>query len=170
MAELVRNIVYYIISDPFLFYLRIVFIAVSVILSLAIIFLLIITNWINRLVLEDATEILTYRPYGAKKTFKQWARIKKRMETGKGSDYRMALVDADALLKDILERMGYKGETMRQILESIDSKILPNIANVWEAHETRNNIVHNPDYELGPEKARKMMQVYEQSFRYLEMF
>lgn len=170
MAELVRNIVYYIISDPFLFYLKIVFLIVSFILFLAIIFLLIITNWINKFALEDFTEALTYRPYGAKKTFKQWSRIKKRMETGKASDFKMAIVDADALLKEILEKMGYKGETMRQILESIDSKVLPNIASVWEAHEIRNNIVHNPDYDISLEKARKMMQVYEQSFRDLEMF
>ena len=32
-------------------------------------------------------------------------------------------------------------DRMKEILEQIDSKILPNIEKVWDAHKIRNNVV-----------------------------
>ena len=133
-------------------------------------FFLLKSNWLKKRFLENTVEIISYRPFGAKKTFKRWNKISKKLESGKKADYKMALIEADSLLADILKRMGYKGDNMRELLEQIDAKTLPNIENVWQAHKLRNNIVHNPDHELSLDEAKKMFQIYEQAFRDLEMF
>jgi hypothetical protein len=170
MLDILKGIFYFITSVVFIFWMKIIFIIVSAVLLVAIILLLLKTNWLKELFLEDSVELFTKRPYGIKKTFKQWAKIAKRMEIGKESEYKLAITDADVLLKDILIEVGFKGENMREVLEKVDSKILPNIKDVWSAHDIRNKMVHDPDYEITPDMAKKIMRIYEQSFRDLEMF
>ena len=165
------NSVFLLITSPtFLFYLKIVFIVIGALFLLGVIFLLLKNTWLKRRFLEDWTEFLIYRPFGVKKTFKQWARVLKRLDTGKEPDYKLAVIEADGLLNDILKKMGYEGETMAKILEQLDATVLPNIEEIWKVHKIRNNIVHDPDYELNLEQARKILGIYEKSFRTLEMF
>ena len=165
-----NNILSFIISPTFIFYLKIAFIVIGALFLLGIIFLLLKNSWLKRRFLEDWTEFFIYRPFGVKKTFKQWAKVLKRLETGKEADYKLAVIEADGLLNDILKKMGYKGETMAKILEQLDSTVLPDIEQIWEVHKIRNNVVHDPDYELNLEQARKILGIYEKSFRTLEMF
>ncbi|MBU2635421.1 hypothetical protein KJ841_03060 [Patescibacteria group bacterium] len=165
-----NNIFSIIISPTFLFYLKIAFIVIGALFLLGIIFLLLKNSWLKRRFLEDWTEFFIYRPFGVKKTFKQWAKVLKRLETGKEADYKLAVIEADGLLNDILKKMGYKGETMAKILEQLDSTVLPDIEQIWEVHKIRNKVVHDPDYELNLEQARKILGIYEKSFRTLEMF
>lgn len=165
-----NNILSFMISSTFSFYLKIVFIVIGVFFLLGIIFLLLKNSWIKRRFLEDWTEFFIYRPFGVKKTFKQWAKVLKKLETGKEADYKLAVIEADGLLNDILKKMGYKGETMAKILEQLDATILSNIDQIWEVHKIRNKIVHDPDYGLSLEQARKILGIYEKTFRTLEMF
>jgi len=165
-----NNILSFIISPTFLFYLKVAFIVIGALFLFGIIFLLSRNSWLKRRFLEDWTEFFIYRPFGVKKTFKQWAKVLKRLETGKEADYKLAVIEADSLLNDILKKMGYKGETMAKILEQLDATILPNMEQIWKVHKIRNNVVHDPDYELSLEQARKILGIYEKTFRTLEMF
>ena len=165
-----NNILSLITSPTFLFYLKIAFIFIGALFLLGIIFLLLKNSWLKRRFLEDWTEFFIYRPFGVKKTFKQWAKVLKRLDTGKEADYKLAVIEADGLLNDILKKMGYKGETMAKILEQLNATILPNIEQIWKVHKIRNNVVHDPDYKLSLEDARKVLGIYEKSFRTLEMF
>lgn len=165
-----ENIILYSQFDGFFLYLKIIFIALALIILGFIIVLLLKTTWLKRRFLEDWTEFFIYRPFGVKKTFKQWAKISKRLETAREAEYKLALIEADSLLNDNLTKIGYKGESIGEILKQLDSDILPNIDQVWEAHKTRNNVVHDPDYRLTLEEAKKVIAVYEQALRDLEMF
>jgi len=40
---------------------------------------------------------------------------------------------------------------------------LPNLEEARAAHQTRNNIVHDPNYRLSLDEARKILAVYEKS-------
>lgn len=66
--------------------------------------------------------------------------------------------------------MGYSGEAIGEKLKQLDSATLPNIEQVWKAHKIRNNIVHDPDYQLTLAEARKAIEVYEKVLRDLEVF
>ncbi len=136
----------------------------------SIIFLLLKNTWLKRRFLEDLIEITTYRPFGVKKTFKQWAKISKRLEAKKEAEYKLAIIEADSLLNDILEKMGYKGEMIGERLKQLDSTALPNVEELWQAHKTRNNVVHDPDYHLTFDQAKKTVAIYEKALRDLEMF
>lgn len=150
--------------------IRIIFVIVSLYSLAWIIFLLLRSTWLKRLILEDWVEFFTYKPFGKRKFFKQWEKIIDRLETGREAEYKLAVIEADGFLDDILEKMGYKGETMGDRLKQLSSIILPNLDEVWEAHKIRNNIVHDPDYRLTLEQAKRTLEIYEKSLRDLEVF
>jgi len=151
-------------------YLKIIFIILALVFLAGIIILIFKASWLKYRFLESIVEFFIYRPFGLKKTFKQWAKISKRLEAGQEADYKLAVIEADGLLNDVLTKMGYGGETIVDRLKQIDSAILPNIDKALEVHKIRNNIVHDPDYQLTLIQANKILKVYEESLRHLEMF
>lgn len=154
----------------FIFPFKIFFIIFSLILLAFIIFALIKTTWLKRLLLWDLTEISTYRPFGVRKITKLWTKIMARLETGIESEAKLAIIEADSLLDDILKRMGFGGETLGERLKALTPATIPNREEVLEAHQIRNNVVHDPDYRLSLEEARKTLAIYEKALRDLQAF
>jgi len=128
------------------------------------------SSWLKYRLFQDMVEFLTYRPYGVKKIVKIWSKIKGRLELGVESEYKLAVIEADSMLNDILEKMGFKGETLGNRLKQVTTDILPSIEEVGEAHKIRNNIVHDPDYKLTLDQAQKALEIYEQALRDLQVF
>ncbi len=153
-----------------LLYVKVLFIVISLVLLMLIIYLLIKTTWVKIRVSEDLTEFVSYKSSDAKETSKEWDKIIERLESGKETEYKLAVIEADSLLDDTLKRMGYAGETIGDRLKQIDSTIMPDIEQVWEAHKIRNNIVHNPDYHLDYDKAKRVLGIYEEVLKKLEAF
>lgn len=150
--------------------LKIVFLFLSLFLFGSIIFFLFKNSWLRHLFFYDMAEFLTYRPFGVKRIEKAWNKIIGRLETGLESEYKLAVIEADSMLDDILKRMGYGGETLGERLKNLTSATLPNIEGLKESHQIRNNIIHDPDYRLSLDEARKIMANYEQAFRDLQAF
>lgn len=170
LTNIFTSIIEAVQSPVFLFYLKMVLLSISSLLAVGIIYFLWRNNWLRNRYLEDIVEVSNYRPYGVKKSFKQWAVIVKKLDSNKGEDYKMAIIEADNLLKEVLQKMNYKGETTAELLEKIDDKILPNLDKIKSAHSVRNNVVHDPDFDLTQTGAKQIMVVYEQAFRDLQMF
>lgn len=160
------NILNLITSPPFTGYLltiKIFFISFSSLLLVLIIVLISRTNFMPNLVWEDIFEFFTYRSVGARKILKQWTKTKGRLETGLESEYKLAAIEADSTLDEVLKRMGYLGETLGERLEKINVAVLPNIEEVLGAHKIRNNIVHDPDFRLSSDEAKKAISIYEKA-------
>jgi len=173
MNEIFSSIFSFIYQPKFegvLLYIKNIFIIISLILLGGIVCCLLLSTWLKRRILEDLTEFTTYRPFGAKETFKQWSKIIKRLETDREVEYKLAIIEADSLLDDTLKKMGYEGETIGDRLKQLSSVILPNLDQVWEAHKIRNNVVHDPDYKLTLDQAKRALGIYEAALRDLEVF
>jgi len=127
-----------------LLFFKILFIFFSLLFLGFIIFALLKTSWLKRLIIWDLQEFLTYRPFGVTKIVGKWQRIKKRLETGTESEAKLAIIEADSMLDGILDRMGFDGRTLGERLERLTAASLPNIEEVKQAHKIRNSIVHDP--------------------------
>jgi hypothetical protein len=168
-----ENIISFIINPTFsgwLLILKILFIIVALISFGFIIFALAKTAWLKRLLIWDLVEFFSFRPYGTRKIVKAWAKITARLETGLESEYKLAVIEADSILNDILKRMGFGGETLGERLEKLTTATLPNLEQVWGAHKIRNNIVHDPDYRLTLDEAKRVLDIYEQALTDLQVF
>jgi len=144
--------------------LKIIFLSVSALLLFAIIYFLLHTKWFNFRFLEIFFEFFKYRPLASKRITKQWRRIKNLLESGLESNYKLAIIEADSILEEILKKLGYPGATLGEILEKINEDILPNIEDVKKAHQVRNNIVHDPDYKIDLKETESVISIYEKSF------
>jgi hypothetical protein len=152
------------------FIIKIILIVFSSILSVAIVVLLFKTEWLRFRFFEDYTEFFASRPFGTKEHFKKIESVHKKLKSGKESEYKIAVMEVDDFFKEILVKMNYKGETLDAILGQINSKVLPSIEEIKEAHAVRNNIVRNPDYHLTEDQAVNIVKIYEKALGELEMF
>jgi hypothetical protein len=161
------------ITDPrlqdSLFTIKIVFIVAGLIFSGFVVWALFKTNWKYFKFLYDVHEFLAYRAYGYGRVTRDWERIKQRLQTPNEAEYKLAIMEADDMLASLLLRIGFAQPTLAERLKNVTPAIIPNLEEVTRAHAMRNNIVHDPDYHLSLEQARKTLDVYEDAFRALDL-
>ena len=148
--------------------LKLVFIILSLLFLLFIIFALIKTDWIHQLMIWDWMEFLTYKYHGMAAINKRWAKIREKSRTSE-AEARLAIIEADNLLNEILIKMGFAGKVLKERLDPMTPDILENIKQVKKAHQIRLKMVDNPDYHLDLELAHKTLQVYEETLENLQV-
>ncbi len=156
--------------DNLIFYFKIAFLVLALSAIVFIIFALFKTSWLRMLILYDAAEFLSYRPFGVKKMEKDWRKIIVRLDTGLESEYKLAVIEADNMMNDVLKKMGYAGASLGENLNKLTAATLPNIEEIREAHHVRNNIVHGPDYKLSLDEVKKALGIYEKALRDMDAF
>src|SRR3989304_1775434 len=112
------------LAQNIIFVLRIVFILLSSAMLGFIIWALIKTTWLKRMYLWDLQEVTTYRPYTAKKLYAPWQKIKLRLEAGLESEYKLAVIEADSMLDDIVKGSGFAGDTFTDRLNNLTQATL----------------------------------------------
>ena len=75
-----------------------------------------------------------------------WSQIEQSAKQGKMGE-KIAIIEADKLVDNVLKSMLIPGETMGERLKAAGYKYR-NIRDVWPAHRIRNRLVHETDYEL----------------------
>ncbi len=100
---------------------------------------------------------------------KKWQEIFSRIETPEEANHKLAIIEADALLDDILKKMGHAGETMTEKIEKITPAQLKTVTELKEAHRVRNNILHDPNFKLAPQRAKEVIGFYEEVLKELEI-
>ena len=163
-----NNVFSFILSPVLLFYIKTLFIILGFTFLIWTILLLLKNSWLKRRFLENWVEFFAYRPFGVKKTFKQWAKITKRLETGKEAECKLAVIEADKILDDSLKRLDYHGEDMGERLKQVKSDQLANIDELWQAHKVRNRIAHEPDFRLTQAQARRAIEIYQRAMQDLK--
>ena len=149
-------------------FVRVLFILFGVFEIGFIIWALLNTNWLRRRILQDLVEVSTYKPYGLRKVTREWLKIKTRLNVDSEAEYKLAIIDADSLLDNILKDMGYSGNSLGERLNELAAITLPSIEKVREAHKVRSNIIHDPDYNLSFDQTRDALVVYEAALKELE--
>ena len=171
LIKIIDELIPFIISPQFtgwLLIIKILFIIFTLLLLGFIIFALLKTTWLKKLIIWDWLEFLTYRPFGLRKIEKEWQKIKRRLETEMESEWKLAVIEADKIMDDILNRMGFGGKSLGERLGKLTAVSLPNIEEVKEAHKIRNNIIHDPTYRLSLEEAKRVIAIYEKALTDLQ--
>jgi len=168
-----QNILSFLADPPFetsLFIIKVVFISVSLSFLVGIIYFSRNTQWLQWAFGEPRKEFLTQRPYGTERIDSVWKEIVKRLDAGLESEYKLALIEADGLLDEVLERMGYRGKDLEERLDKIAVSQIPNVEEIKKVHKVRGDIVRDPDYRLSLEEAKRLMEVYKRTLDNLEAF
>ena len=143
--------------------LKVFFVVLTLILISLIIFALIKTSWLKRMVIWDLYEFLSYRSFESRKIEKEWHKIKAKLAAEMESERKLAVIEADKMMDNLLSQMDFEGASLDERLKKITAAFLPNIEEVKEAHKIRNNIIHDPTYKLSLEETKKILTIYEKA-------
>jgi len=91
-----------------------------------------------------------------------WLKIKAHVSSENPSNWRMAIIEADLLLEDVITQMGYQGQSLGEKLKSIEQADFPMLQLAWEAHKVRNKIAHEGEkFILTQREARRVIDLFE---------
>jgi hypothetical protein len=160
----IRDFIYFISSpglQDMLFPVKLVFILFSIFFLVFVVYFMLNSSWLQYKFLEDVTEFFSWQAYGQREMQKQWHRIKKRTESGAESDYKLAIIDADDYLIQVLDDRGYEGDSFEESIKEAGRLMASLAEEILRAHEVRNLIVYNPDYKLSGAEAKRILGIYE---------
>ncbi|MDR3583037.1 MAG: hypothetical protein P4L62_01620 [Candidatus Pacebacteria bacterium] len=100
---------------------------------------------------------------------KRWSKISEKMKSDSESAWKVAIIEADNIIDDLIKRMRYPGENMSERLAGINPGQVENIEELRHAHEVRNRIIHEDDLKLTRELADETMAAYENFLKYFEV-
>jgi hypothetical protein len=96
----------------------------------------------------------------------RWSRILEQSRGGTEHGWRLAILEADIMLSELLDMQGYKGETMADKMKQVDRANFNSIDAAWAAHKVRNRVAHEGiAHALDQREVRRVISLYERVFR-----
>ena len=97
---------------------------------------------------------------------KQWAHIMQLAASDDEHGWRIAILEADIMLGNLLDSLGYKGETMGDKMKTINRSHFNTIDLAWEAHRTRNRVAHEgSNMTLSKREAQQTITQFHEVFK-----
>ncbi|MCI5108491.1 MAG: hypothetical protein MRY49_01430 [Candidatus Pacebacteria bacterium] len=172
-----------IFSEQYLPLIRII----SVSLSLAlIVFIIYISIEIDKVLakiketIEDDKTKYTIPKFGTEEKSQEaeksqlenvrWQKVVKLINSSEQSDWKLAILESDIMLGELLDALGYKGESMGEQLKKIEKSDFTTLDSAWEAHKIRNSIAHEGEFLITQREAARVIRLYEEvflEFRYI---
>ena len=147
-----------------IFVVKFIFIIISVLLVLLLLLLIlkIIFRSPVKKTFKSVTKKVVYPSkltplvFNKKKIARKIAKIDKRIESGVKENYKMALLEINALFDSIVKNLGYGIE-----------KKLSNIADIKAAGKLNKKIIEEKEYQLSYEDAKKSVDAYKDGLKEL---
>ena len=96
----------------------------------------------------------------------RWNRIMEEIASGAEQNLRLAILEADIMLGELLGVLGYRGETMADKMRQVDRANFNTIDLAWEAHRARNAIAHQgTTASISAHEANRVINLYQKIFR-----
>lgn len=97
---------------------------------------------------------------------KRWERVLSHLNSERESDWRLAVLEADVLLDEMVSGMGYHGDSLGERLKSVEKSDFTTLDKAWEAHAVRNRIAHEgAAFALTEREAKRVLTLYEEVFK-----
>ena len=96
---------------------------------------------------------------------KRWERVLTHLNSDRESDWRLAVLEADVILDEMVSEMGYHGDSLGERLKGVEKSDFTTLDEAWEAHAVRNKIAHEgATFPLTEREARRVIGLYEKVF------
>jgi hypothetical protein len=115
---------------------------------------------------KDMPEISSAVEPAKNRQMGKWEKIIKLSESENSSDWRLAVIEADIVLDELLEKLQLPGDTMGEKLKAVEKSDFTTIESAWEAHKARNMITHEgSDFLVNQREIRRIISLYEAVFK-----
>lgn len=100
----------------------------------------------------------------------RWHYILTLIESPNDSDWRVAIIEADSMMEEILKEKGLSGGTVSELLEGAKESGYMYIQDAWDAHLVRNQIAHDgSDFPLSQVEGRRVIKMFQNFFEELRV-
>lgn len=100
----------------------------------------------------------------------RWHYIQTLIESPNESDWRVAIIEADSLMEEMLKEKGLTGNTVSELLEGAKDSGYRSIQDAWDAHLARNQIAHEGlDSPLSQVEGRRIIKLFQNFFEELRI-
>lgn len=104
------------------------------------------------------------------RTQMRWRRVMDHANSPDEHQWRLAILEADIMLNELLDILGYRGETMGDKLKSVNRAQFNTIDQAWEAHRVRNRVAHeSAENPLNEREKNAVIAMYASVFREFEL-
>lgn len=98
----------------------------------------------------------------------RWKDVQNHVASDTPSNWRLAVIEADIMLEEALEKAGYQGATVGDRLKSVNPTTFVSLQDAWSAHRVRNQIAHEgADFVLTKKMANETIVQFERALREL---
>jgi len=95
----------------------------------------------------------------------RWTKTLTYLFSDSSSDWKLAIIEADAMLDTLMGELGFKGENLGEKLKSANQETFRNLTTAWEVHNIRNRIAHEGlSYDISQHEAKRTIALYERIF------
>lgn len=96
---------------------------------------------------------------------KKWEKLLEKIKSGDERDLRLAIIEADNLVDEILIIHNHPGKDMGERLKSIHPNEIGNYNDLWEAHKIRNQIAHETNFYINSGEAQRIIKIYHKTLQ-----
>lgn len=95
----------------------------------------------------------------------KWEEVLKHIQSENPSEWKEAILEADGMLDEMLDKMGYHGDGVGEKLKLVEVSDLTTLDSAWEAHKVRNNIAHQTSgYVITKREADRVIRLFQKVF------
>ncbi|HAS80425.1 MAG: hypothetical protein UR25_C0005G0077 [Candidatus Nomurabacteria bacterium GW2011_GWE1_32_28] len=96
----------------------------------------------------------------------RWKKVLDYLVSINENDWKLAIIEADLMLFDLLVKLEFNGESLGDKLKEANLNSFPSLNIAWEVHNIRNKIAHEgSSFEISSHEAKRVIALYEQIFR-----
>lgn len=96
----------------------------------------------------------------------RWDSIQQKVTQNSPESWKIAIIEADIMLDEILTNAGYVGQSLGEKLKSANPQSFTTVQDAWEAHKVRNEIAHTgSDFVLTQKSAQDTIVRFERVFQ-----
>ncbi|MFA5652431.1 MAG: hypothetical protein WC933_03650 [Candidatus Paceibacterota bacterium] len=100
----------------------------------------------------------------------KWVLITEHINSEDANKWKLAILESDIILSELLESLNLSGEGVGEKLKSVEESDFKTIESAWEAHKIRNAIAHQgSDFLLTKREAKRIIGLYESVFEEFEI-
>ena len=146
------------------------FLLIAILSIIAIVFLLYIILYTQNEIQkiqnkEDESLKVSSKKVVSQPKNSKWQKIQPHIRSNNSSDWRIAILEADMMLEDLLIELGYEGANLGEMLLQVEKSDFITLNDAWESHKVRNRIAHEGStFEISQKEAYRVIQTYEKVF------
>ena len=145
-------------------WLRLVFVVLSLLMIGAIIWLLLVSTWIKEHHGSRAADLFKFSSFKKSRLSQRWAKIEQRLVSERPEELKLAVIEAEEFLDNFLKAQNIPGRTLLEkakILEQQEALDQATLHELIEGFRTADSIIHNPDAQLSKSEAKLALQRFE---------